>query len=64
MPLRDFECLDCGHKQEQLILGGEEVDCCQQCGSGQMQVCLSFPSNYTIAGDNSASVRPKRMGGK
>jgi putative FmdB family regulatory protein len=65
MPLRDLECLECGHDYEALIRKQEDLDeeQCPRCESKKLALKLSYPSNYTISGDNSASIRPKRMGG-
>jgi hypothetical protein len=66
MPLRDIECQDCGHEFEALIRNQQdfEQEFCCKCESKKLAYKLSYPSNYTISGDNSASVRPRRMGGK
>lgn len=65
MPLRDLECQDCGHTFEALIRRQEDLDqefCCK-CESKKLNILLSYPANYTISGNNSASQRPKRFGG-
>lgn len=63
MPLRDYKCLACGLEHRDVIVkNGEELKC-ERCGETKVQLSFSFPSNYTIGGNNSASVRPKRMGG-
>lgn len=62
MPLRDIECTDCGHVFEALIRNQSDLDdemCCK-CESKKLALKLSYPANYTIAGDNSASVRPRK----
>lgn len=59
MPLRDYECQNCGLEfTDCLIASGEEFKCpgCQTVLAPR----LSFAANYTIAGDNSSSVRPRK----
>lgn len=65
-PLRDLQCEDCDHIYEALIRNESDLkaESCCKCESKKITVMLSYPSNYTISGNNSASVRPKRMGGK
>jgi putative FmdB family regulatory protein len=65
MPILSFECLDC-HKQYDSLVRNEDDKQhleCPSCHSENWQQCLTYPSNYEIKGNNSASVRPKRMGG-
>lgn len=64
MPILEFICEECGLKFDSLIRKPEDMEDVQ-CGCGSVKVtkALSFPSNYTISGNNSASVRPRRMGG-
>lgn len=65
MPIRDYKCDECGLRFETLIRTVEdEQDVQCGCGSVKVTKMLSYPSNYTISGNNSASVRPKRMGGR
>ena len=66
MPLRDIICRDCDHEFEALIRKPEDLkdEFCCKCESRKLDIKLSFPSNYTISGNNSASSRPARMGGK
>lgn len=65
MPLRDLECMECGHEFEALIRNKADLDAeaCCRCESKKLQIKFSYPSNYTIAGTNSGSTRPKRFGG-
>lgn len=65
MPLRDFECDECGEVFEALIMKASEIKDqeCPKCQSKNLSTHLSYPANYTIEGNNSASIRPKRMGG-
>ena len=62
MPLQDLKCCSCGATHEALIRKPEELkeEKCRVCGSDQLEVLLSHPANYTISGDNSASVRPNK----
>jgi putative FmdB family regulatory protein len=65
MPLRDIKCVKCGHEFEALIRNQNDLaneQCCK-CESSKLELLMSYPANYTIAGNNSASVRPRRMGG-
>lgn len=67
MPLRDLICQDCGHVMEDILVqnqGDLDAEFCCKCESKKLQIAFSSPSTYFIKGDNSASVRPKRMGGK
>ncbi len=65
-PLRDIECTSCNKIYERLIRTEAEweLEICPSCGGNNLQICLSFPSTYTIAGNNGSSTRPKQMGGK
>lgn len=65
-PLRDLVCQDCGHTMEDILIRNDadlKAEFCCKCESHKLQIAFSVPGNYTISGDNSASVRPKRMGG-
>jgi hypothetical protein len=64
-PLRDFDCLKCMASFEDVLFSQGEPTKCPLCGGVDgLQMKFSYPSNYTIGGDNSASIRPKRMGGE
>jgi putative FmdB family regulatory protein len=62
MPIKEFECEDCQTVYEALIRNTQDLKevSCPKCSSIKAQVRLTFPSNYEIKGNNSASVRPKR----
>lgn len=62
MPLRDLKCVNCNNVHEALIRNDQDLleEKCPDCGQSQFEFQLSYPSNYTISGDNSASVRPKK----
>lgn len=64
-PMRDLECVDCGHVYEALIRNADDLkaEFCCKCESKKIEVMLSYPATYQIKGNNTASVRPKRMGG-
>ena len=64
-PLRDVECLDCKYRSEVLLTHKDSIQDlkCEGCGSTQVQFCFSYPGDYQIRGNNSASTRP-RKGGK
>lgn len=56
----DFKCEDCGHIQEELVKQEDmTTQKCELCG-GHMSHIPAASGHYTINGDNSASVRPKR----
>lgn len=63
-PLRDAECPKCELLFEDMLVKTGDKSVCPVCGSDELVIRMSYPANYTIGGDNSASVRPKRMGGK
>jgi hypothetical protein len=50
--------------EDVLFSQGEPTKCPLCGGVDGLQMKFSYPSNYTIGGDNSASIRPKRMGGE
>ena len=62
MPLYDFICADCEHEFE-LICSHDATPHCKACDSENAMRQVSFPSGYSIRGDNSASVTPRRFGG-
>jgi putative FmdB family regulatory protein len=61
-PLRDIECQDCKHKFEVLLSQKDDIQelKCESCGSIQLQFCFSYPGDYQIKGNNSASTRPRK----
>lgn len=65
MPLYEMDCLECEHKDTYLVKSQAEVvhERCKQCGSDQLQMCLSTFGTYSIKGNNSASVTPKKHRG-
>ncbi len=67
MPLYIFECTDCDKRFEALMKvddGIEAAGPCPQCGSTQVQRCMSAPGFYSIKGNNSASTTPKKFRGR
>jgi putative FmdB family regulatory protein len=62
MPLRDLKCDDCAFIFEALVrTDQEEKDVtCPSCEGTNKTRLLSSHGNYTISGDNSASVRPRK----
>jgi putative FmdB family regulatory protein len=64
MPIFELECQDCKHKFESLMKDKDEIEHaeCPKCESMDLQFCFSLFGGYSIKGDNSASVRPKRAG--
>lgn len=65
MPLFEMDCMECQHKDTYLVRKQEEAkdERCKNCGSDQLQLCLSTIGSYSIKGNNSASVTPKRYRG-
>lgn len=61
-PLYPLNCTneECKHAWDSLAKNKDEaIEACPKCGSTQVQMGFSFPGNYSISGNNSASVRPK-----
>lgn len=61
-PIKDFVCEACSVALDNQVVKQDELVSCPLCKQ-DMKPLLSYPSNYTIKGDNSASVRPRKMGG-
>lgn len=40
MPIHDFDCADCGHVFEELVLGSESVEC-PECNSSRVEKRIS-----------------------
>jgi putative FmdB family regulatory protein len=63
MPLREFHCGHCDRDFETLIRNSADMELvsCPYCSAiDNLQLKFSLPStHYTIAGNNSASTRPK-----
>ena len=49
MPVYEYKCLKCNHKQEKLVRGKESLVRCEKCG-GRAQKIMSVPylNNYPI----------------
>lgn len=62
MPIRDYTCLKCEHKFEAITYNDHDKVSCEKCGCTELETHLSLFGGYTMAGDNSASVRPKQAG--
>lgn len=58
-PLKDFTCHGCCVAYDDVLLNTGESFKCLVCGN-ELKAELSFAANYTIAGDNSASCRPRK----
>lgn len=65
MPLHEMDCMECKHKDTYLVRNQDELkdERCKQCGSDALQLCLSTFGSYSISGNNSASVTPKKYRG-
>ncbi|NOZ40467.1 MAG: zinc ribbon domain-containing protein [Planctomycetes bacterium] len=46
MPLYDFVCQEC-HREQELLVRGEEAPKCGSCGSTALQKLLSVPAAHT-----------------
>lgn len=44
MPIYEIKCQDCGHNGEVLVLGGDAVLVCPECGSAKTERLISTPS--------------------
>lgn len=69
MPLYVLRCPHCEHRFERIMKSTDNVneERCPKCDKVDCQKVLTSFSNYSIQGNNSASVRPKgagRIGGK
>ena len=62
MLLLDFHCTRCKREFEALVKENEAPACPDCLDSENVERALSAFAGYTIKGDNSASVRPKRAG--
>lgn len=65
MPLRDYQCKDCGHIEEVFYTRTEEqykVIQCAHCETPTSHLLPSAHGGYAIKGNNSASERPKQAG--
>lgn len=60
MPLRDFKCEKCDNEiKDRLVKVSDMTIKCPEC-ENEMNAILSTHKSYTINGNNSASVTPKR----
>ena len=50
MPIYDFECEECGHVQEELILTKDDIPKCMECGNDMKRIMSS--SNFILKGRN------------
>lgn len=61
MPVRDFICESCSAKMSNvLVLSSEKEPEVCSCG-GKLKREISYTGSYSIKGDNSASITPKRF---
>lgn len=49
MPLYEFVCQQC-HREQELLVRGEEQPQCQSCGSGRLTKLLSVPAAHSSQG--------------
>ena len=65
MPLYEMQCLECSTTDTYLVKKMEETqyERCRACGSDQLQMVMSAIGTYSIKGNNSASVTPKKFRG-
>ena len=59
-PLKDFQCNQCQAETKDFLYRSYDEIECPACGSKDVQLQFSYAANYTIGGDNSASVRPQK----
>lgn len=65
MPIKEYQCADCGHIQEELILKSDDAPTnCPHCESSRITVLPSIIGGYSTIGNNTSSVRPKGAGSK
>lgn len=48
MPLRDFDCLNCGAEMTDVIVRSSDTPTCEKCGSDQLEAKLSAHGGYSI----------------
>lgn len=62
MPLYELQCIKCGEVNEYLLKDKTEAadEVCKTCQGHQLTFLITAPGNYTIKGNNGASVRPKK----
>jgi putative FmdB family regulatory protein len=58
MPIFEYQCSDCGHRFEYLVLGSAAAPTCPECGAAELEKKVSV-SAVTSAGTRKAAV--KRM---
>lgn len=63
MPLYDFECPQCGHQEHNKLTAVGEPLRCPQCGEWLKRLLSTFGS-YSIKGNNTASITPKKYRGE
>jgi putative FmdB family regulatory protein len=62
VPLYEYECLDCGRRQEVIVRSDADVPShCSECGSSRMDRVISAPGGYSMDSGPS-SVRPRGAG--
>ena len=59
MPIYEYECKKCGAIFEAIVKPSDSVHC--DCGSDEVEKQLTSHSSYSITGNNTASVTPKRF---
>lgn len=62
MPLREFQCNECGHIQEHFSRDPDEKPEECRCGSKKLTKLFSAVGGYKINGANGASTRPRSAG--
>ena len=61
MKVKDYNCKDCNHEYEDIILESCNPQC-PECGSLNVKQLPNSFGGYKISGSNSASTRPKMAG--
>jgi len=63
MPLYDYKCKSCQEvTQSVMATWNDKLILCPKCGKSEAERMFPAPGGYSIKGDNSASVKPKRSG--
>ncbi len=62
MPLYEFVCREC-HKEQELLVRGEQTPACEACGSIQLTKLLSAPVAHSASAGSSGVPRSLPSGG-
>jgi len=62
MPIFDYTCTQCANKFEAINPRSKKSTTCPICNGRSVRSGVYAIAGYTMAGDNSASTRPKQAG--